>query len=212
MDMNFHPQRKSIVDRKGDWIITYTGVEFWPLDPRVEDVNIEDISVSLSRLARFTGHTIFTYTVAQHSIYVSEVLFERYKCPKLALKGLLHDATEAYTNDINRPLKKLDVFSFFRDIEKHLQNVIYKKFELYSIARDELDNKLIHQVDMEVFNAEVDQLIKHKHKMTNSHGGFNKADIKIDKMHEEDVLALFVGMFKIYGSLAENLMHSPFKR
>ena len=28
--------------RKGDWILTFTGVEFWPLDPRPEEIKIED--------------------------------------------------------------------------------------------------------------------------------------------------------------------------
>src|SRR5487761_1741512 len=42
--------------RKGDWIATFTGRAFWPLDPRPEDVVIEDIAHALSMLCRYGGH------------------------------------------------------------------------------------------------------------------------------------------------------------
>lgn len=88
-------------DRKGDWIITYTGKRFYPLDPREEDISILDIAHSLSTINRFTGHARFPYSVAQHCIEVSYEID-----PQFALAGLLHDATEAYVNDLSRPLKR----------------------------------------------------------------------------------------------------------
>ncbi len=45
------------MERYGDWIQTYTGKQFWPLDPRPEDVDIEDIANALSNLGRYAGHT-----------------------------------------------------------------------------------------------------------------------------------------------------------
>src|SRR5579885_2784587 len=88
--------------RHGDWIQTYCGVAFYPLDPRPEEILIEDIAHALSMLCRFTGHVKRFYSVAQHCVYVS------HRCdPKDALWGLLHDAAEAYLNDISRPVKSL---------------------------------------------------------------------------------------------------------
>lgn len=89
--------------RNGDWIITYTGKRFYPLDPRSADFDIRDIAHALSLINRFTGHTRYPYSVAQHCIAVSYLLDDD---PQLALSGLLHDASEAYVNDLSRPLKQ----------------------------------------------------------------------------------------------------------
>lgn len=40
-------------ERKGVWIQTYTGRMFWPLDPRPEEIWIEDIAHALSLQCRF---------------------------------------------------------------------------------------------------------------------------------------------------------------
>lgn len=48
----------------GDWIQTYTNKQFWPLDPRPEDVCIEDIAHALSLQCRFTGHVREFYSTA----------------------------------------------------------------------------------------------------------------------------------------------------
>src|SRR5271165_7548492 len=88
-------------NRKGDWIQTYTGRVMYPLDPRPEEINIIDIAHALSNLCRFTGHVRTFYSVAEHSVRVSQ------HCdPKDALWGLLHDASEAYLADMSRPMKR----------------------------------------------------------------------------------------------------------
>ena len=102
-------------------ILTYTGKWFYPLEPRPEDVDIRDIAHALSLICRFTGHVTYHYSVATHSIAVSELCK-----PHLALYGLLHDAGEAYLTDIAHPIK--DGFMWhdvpFKEIEDHLICVI----------------------------------------------------------------------------------------
>ncbi|VTU01022.1 Uncharacterized protein OS=Fibrella aestuarina BUZ 2 GN=yfdR PE=4 SV=1 [Gemmataceae bacterium] len=88
-------------DRKGDWIQTYSGRRFWPLDPRPGEVDILDISHALANTCRFTGHCKQFYSVAQHSVLASRVVK-----PEAALAALLHDAAEAYMGDIARPWKR----------------------------------------------------------------------------------------------------------
>jgi len=88
------------MERKGHYIRTFTGKQYWPMDPRAEDICIEDVAHALSNLCRFTGHTSRFYSVAEHSLYVSTLVPSA-----LAFAGLMHDAHEAYVNDIARPFK-----------------------------------------------------------------------------------------------------------
>ena len=95
---------------RGNWMQTYTGNRFFPLNPSPEDFNLLDIAHSLSLQCRYNGHVIKFYSVAEHCVHVSmavEAEFGR----ELALWGLLHDASEAYVGDMVRPLK-LKMVSF----------------------------------------------------------------------------------------------------
>ncbi len=98
--------------RKGDWSQTFTGKRFYALDPRADDICIEDIAHALSLICRFGGHSSEFYSVAQHSILVAEVVQGTERDPNLGWDrlatraGLLHDAAEAYVGDMVRPLKR----------------------------------------------------------------------------------------------------------
>jgi hypothetical protein len=105
------------------WIQTFTGKQFWPLEPRAEDVDVRDIAHSLSLQCRFNGHCRVFYSVAEHSVRVSRIV-----PPDLASWGLLHDAAEAYLSDLPRPVK--DRLFGFRDIEERLLEVIARAFGL----------------------------------------------------------------------------------
>lgn len=107
------------------WIQTYSGKQFWPLDPRSEDLDIRDIAHSLSLQCRFNGHCSEFYSVAEHSVRVAGQLSE-----ELALWGLLHDAAEAYLGDLTRPLKRQDQAQWFNDAEDRLLAVIAETYGL----------------------------------------------------------------------------------
>lgn len=82
------------------WILTKTGRRFDLIDPKPHDIDPEDIAHALSNLCRFTGHTREFYSVAQHCVLVSCLVSREHM-----LSALLHDATEAYVNDIASPIK-----------------------------------------------------------------------------------------------------------
>lgn len=111
------------MSRRGDWMQTFTGRRFYPLDPRPEDIDQEDIAHALANLCRFGGHCRRFYSVAEHSVLVSQVV-----PPEDALVGLLHDATEAYLVDVPRPIKRS--LSNYADIEEQLWRVISYKFDV----------------------------------------------------------------------------------
>lgn len=87
--------------RKGLWIQTYTDRKYWPLDPRPEEVFIEDIAHALSNECRFGGHSKNFYSVAQHCVLVAV-----HTLPEFRAQALMHDASEAYLKDIPKPIKK----------------------------------------------------------------------------------------------------------
>lgn len=86
--------------RRGDWTQTFTGRQFWPLDPRPEDVDPVDVAHALSLQCRYNGMVRTFYSVAEHCVLMSLAV-----APEHALHALLHDATEAYVGDMVRPLK-----------------------------------------------------------------------------------------------------------
>ena len=117
--------------RKGDWLQTYKGVQFWPMDARPEEVDIGDIAHALAHQCRFGGHTNSFYSVAQHSVIVSNNVPNH-----LAVQGLLHDATEAYIVDVPTPIKKY--LTNYKEIEHGLAKVIGRRFgvELADLSKE----------------------------------------------------------------------------
>jgi len=120
--------------RRGDWMQTHSGLRFYPLDPRPEDIRIEDIAHALSHICRFNGHCARFYSVAEHSIMVAREVYRALAChPRrdlLALTALLHDASEAYLCDVPRPLKRLNEMTAYRDAERQTEIVLAEKFGL----------------------------------------------------------------------------------
>jgi uncharacterized protein len=108
---------------RGDWFHTYTGRAFYPLDPRAEEICIEDIAHHLSLQCRFNGAVKEHYSIAQHSVLVSQTVPHH-----LVLWGLLHDAAEAYYGDMVRPLKKS--MHQYKELEKRCMHVIATMFGL----------------------------------------------------------------------------------
>jgi len=124
---------------RGDWMQTFTGRRFYPMDPRPEEVDPADIAHALSLLCRYGGHLDRFYSVAEHCVLMSE-----WVAPENALAALLHDATEAYVVDVPRPLKRY--LPEYRSIEDAVWNAICLRFH---VAGDlpaevkEADNRII---------------------------------------------------------------------
>ena len=133
------------------WIETYTGKKFFLLNPRVEDIDILDIAHGLSLQCRWTGQCKFHYSIAQHSYYCSLL------GPKEeALERLLHDASESFMGDMNRPLKHFtDAGASYCRQERVVQSVIRERFGL-SLT---IESPSVHIADNQMLYAEKRQLM-----------------------------------------------------
>jgi 5'-deoxynucleotidase YfbR-like HD superfamily hydrolase len=132
---------------RGDWIQVASGELFYPLSPSADEVTIQDIAHALSMKCRYSGHCLKFYSVAEHSVYVSQHVPEEY-----ALWGLLHDAAEAYSADIPRPLKRN--LKEWGVIEERIQNAVCDRFGL-----DRKEPDVVKLVDTQMLLKEKDALL-----------------------------------------------------
>jgi hypothetical protein len=134
-------------ERYGSWMATYSGLQIYPLDPRENEISIQDIAHSLSMQCRFNGHVKRFYSVADHCIKVSNLCSDENK-----LWGLLHDASEGYLSDMPSPIKRhMDSYKSF---ENNMQKVICSKFGL-SIDMP----KQVHHFDLVLRSTEMRDLM-----------------------------------------------------
>ena len=134
---------------KYDWIQTYSGLMFYPQKPSTESICIEDIAHALSNTARYNGHTKEFYSVAQHSVLVSQLVNEG-----LAFAGLLHDASEAYIADIARPVKRM--IRNYKEIEGLIQEAVGRKF---NVSMNQFNDQNLKEVDGRLLETERLQLM-----------------------------------------------------
>lgn len=107
--MNIEPYIETSIGRKFYLLAEYPGF------------NIAEIAHALSHACRYGGHCNQFYSVAEHSVLVSEIAEELKLCDPF--EALLHDASEAYVCDIPGPWKHLlpDYQKLEADLERKLQ-------------------------------------------------------------------------------------------
>lgn len=136
--------------RHGDFMQTATGRKFWPLDPKPEEVFIEDIAHGLSLQCRYAGHCVRFYSVAEHCVLMARKL--RWEGVDVALWALLHDAAEAYTVDVPRPLKRSLVG--YKEAEAKVMAAIATR---YGLAADM--PAVVHDADNRIIGDELANLV-----------------------------------------------------
>jgi hypothetical protein len=132
---------------------------------QVGQVDLAEIAVVLARTARFNGHTLRFYSIAEHSIVVARSLVHAKARPAVVAWGLLHDAHEWLIGDIARPVTQaLEVLHpGTAKVVHHLKHTIDLTicaaigFNMELLDDDEL--QLVHDIDAAVLFAERDVLM-----------------------------------------------------
>ena len=107
-----------------------SGIYIDLMDPDCSEVSIHDIAHALSNICRFTGHSKFFYSVAQHC-----VLCHDNAPPELRWHALMHDAAEALIGDVARPLKQL--LPEYKQIERRVErSLLYKRYGVVDMPQE----------------------------------------------------------------------------
>lgn len=103
------------------------------LDPSPLDIEIEDIALGLSRVARWNGQTTGAhgFSVAQHSLLVLDILDGAMSRPTREMRraALLHDGSEFVTADLITPFKAV-IGDSYKSLEKRVQAAVHLRFGL----------------------------------------------------------------------------------
>ena len=105
------------------YIQTFSGLSFDPMNLSVDSIDVIDIAHSLSLQCRWKGHCTRYFSVAEHSVLMSEVVSK-----EAALYALLHDLSESFIGDCPRPFKPL--FPNFKELEQQIRRTFDLKYGL----------------------------------------------------------------------------------
>ncbi len=145
--MNFVPSSIVAVNiAHGPTITLASGRVFDFLDPHGSDFDIEDVAHGLAHVCRYAGQCRDFYSVAEHSLLVSDVVDE------YRFEALLHDAAEAFIGDVTRPLKQL--LPEYKRIEAMVEDAVAKRFAL-----DHGYRGVVKAADLSVLAAEQAQVM-----------------------------------------------------
>ncbi|MGL6083885.1 MAG: HD domain-containing protein [Gammaproteobacteria bacterium] len=141
-------------------IITATGQLFNYDKIDENSINIKDISIALSNINRFIGHTSRPYSVAEHTVrgFMLAMLSPNYSSTE-ALHYLMHDFTEAYVGDCPTPLKKM--MPQFGELEDEINKAIYRRFDIPLPTEEE--HEKVKKIDALMLAIEMHELTKHNY-------------------------------------------------
>jgi 5'-deoxynucleotidase YfbR-like HD superfamily hydrolase len=131
----------------GPTILLHSGCYFDFEAPETSAFTIEDIAHALSMICRFGGHCIRHYSVAQHSVHVSDNLPYEH-----SYQGLMHDAPEFAVGDMVKPLK--DQIDQYRLVEKRVEDAVFLRFNVAPQMHQSVKN-----ADMRMLATEQRQLM-----------------------------------------------------
>lgn len=141
-------------------ICTVSGAIVDVAQPDPDDIRLSDITNALSKICRYAGNVERFYSVAQHSVLVAQhvvrllarrgTVMETEEFTQLLRAALLHDASEAYTNDVPLPVK-VAIGEPFKRLEAGLMDAVAYRF---GVDAEYFDHPILKQADWDLYLAE----------------------------------------------------------
>lgn len=102
------------------------------ISPEPEDINIIDIACGLANNCHFGGMVdpAMYFSIASHSLLVTQLAAEKNSDPNYLLACLLHDASEAYLGDVKKPMKVLAGMETYMEMEREFNLCIFDSYQL----------------------------------------------------------------------------------
>lgn len=132
------------------------------LDPDPDDFVVEEIVRSLSRRPRYGGFSDEVVSIAAHTLICDaifrDIMYEEHgpawrSYPYIGQEWrrgiVIHDWSEAYLSDIQRPLKRTEGFDYYRELEALYERRMQEKWNA------EVPHDLLKLVDNLALAAEV---------------------------------------------------------
>jgi len=133
------------------WLQTWTGRAWCADEPEAYDYSIEELAHCLAGIPRFVNHTRSQpYSVAQHSILVAQEVRSEGGGPRLVSAALLHDAAEAFLQDLPHPVKVMPELAGYRALMKRTEEAIAAHFGLLDV----IDHIAIKRADLVLLATE----------------------------------------------------------
>ena len=140
-------------------MVTASGNEVDLRYPKVTAITLADIAHHLAQINRYTGAARRPFSVAEHSLRVLDIV-ERMLPMDVhgKLAALMHDAHEAYTNDLSTPAKG-QVGDDWYNFEGRLERTVRSAFALHAAMHKH--GAAIKQADLIALATERAPLLPH---------------------------------------------------
>ncbi len=146
-------------------ILTVSGREVDPFEMTIDDIDIMDIAHSLSMQCRFAGHVPSFYSVAEHCVRAVQLLaasrdlaVEQLRGDRIARSLLLHDADEAYLQDLVKPVKSRPELATYLNAGDRLHGLVAEKFDCEPLRPDGKHHQTVLSYDVITYEWERDNV------------------------------------------------------
>lgn len=156
-----HRQRETgqLCDLTPVVVSTFSGRLVDLVEPLADAIRLDDLAISLGRLARYNGHTKFFYSVAEHSVHVAELARVRGLGPRVTMRALLHDAHEAIIGDLVTPVAR--ILGEGAKLERLKMNLDAAIAEALDVPPpDEQTAAIVERLDAAMLASEISQLCR----------------------------------------------------
>lgn len=140
-------------------ILTISGRHIDPFEMEADDIDIHDIAHSLSMQCRYAGHVPSFYSVAEHCVRAVK-LYAADRGRTFVLRGdlgarsiLLHDADEAYIQDLVSPVKNRPELASYVAAGDRIHHLVADKYECLPMVDGQHD-PIVKRWDREAYEWE----------------------------------------------------------